>query len=198
VTMACTMPEEVLSTVTVPLICTNPLETLTTGMLKPGALLHGLVAAVAVTVGTDDRLNTVESVTGIVPPDEATITNGALLRVTVPLDSEGMLLSTTVQLLLGETMPDEIAMAEDSVTVPLESDVALLSVTVPLLSERIRYPDEAVSTVGLPLICTRPLEALTIGTVPTTLTAVLGFVTVTAVLGFVIVALTPPLLVTLA
>lgn len=37
---------------TVPLICTSPLEADKIGILKPGALDHGLVPAVAVTVCT--------------------------------------------------------------------------------------------------------------------------------------------------
>ncbi len=45
---AWTSPDE--AETTVPLICTRPDDTLTTGMLKPGADDHGLVAAVAVTL----------------------------------------------------------------------------------------------------------------------------------------------------
>ncbi len=44
---------------------------MTTGMLNPGAEDQGLVAAVAVIVPE-------VTATGIVPPDDATITNGAL------------------------------------------------------------------------------------------------------------------------
>ena len=39
-----------------PLICRNPDEALTIGILNPGALLHGFVPAVAVTVGGDDSV----------------------------------------------------------------------------------------------------------------------------------------------
>ena len=49
-------------------------------MLKLGADDHGLVAAVAVTVPLVMALRAV-------PPDEATITSGALDRVTVPDDN---------------------------------------------------------------------------------------------------------------
>lgn len=160
----------------------SPLEALTMGTLKPGALLHGLVAAVAVTVGTDDRLNTVESVTGIVPPDDATITSGALLSVTMPLESDVGLLSTTVGLL-------------DSVNTPLETFTvgALEKVTMPLL----RLVGDDSTTVGLLLSVTVPLDSERMRLV--TVTAVLIFVTVTAVvaaLGLVSVTPRPPLLVT--
>jgi hypothetical protein len=56
VPLICTSPEEALTTVGVPLIWTRPDEAETNGMLKLGALDHGFVAAVAVTVGTDDRV----------------------------------------------------------------------------------------------------------------------------------------------
>lgn len=215
--------------------------------MKPGAEDHGFVAAVAVTVGTEDRLNTVERVTGIVPPDEATITSGADESVTVPELSDVALLKVivpdvmvvavliTVQLELGVTTPDEIcttfavlsrltATPYDEVTGPNPADDmtgkracttpddALIivrfeeSVTVPLDSERTRYPDDAVSTVGFPLICTSPDDALRTVTVPEmrmgpdeiVLTCVLGFVIVTAVEGFVTLTLSPPDVVTVA
>lgn len=73
----------------VPLIWSKPLDALTNGMLNPGALLHGLVAAVAVTVWTLLSV-TVPDVRALraVPPDEATMTSGALDSVTVPDDRE--------------------------------------------------------------------------------------------------------------
>lgn len=138
-------PEEVTMAPTplepVTMACTRPEDAFTTGMLKPGALDHGLVAAVAVTVGTLDRLNTVESVTGIVPPDVATITNGALLSVTVPLLSEGMLLSTTVQLLDAiavTSWPPEVVTGPTAEEVPMMlTPGVLLKVTIPLVREPI-------------------------------------------------------------
>ena len=180
-----------MKTVTVPAIvmgpdvrvCTNPLDALTIGTLNEGADDHGFVAAVAVTVGTDDRLNTVERVTGIVPPDDATMTKGALESVTVPELSDVALLRVIV--------PDVIVVAV------LTTVQLLLGETMPLLSDLIRYPDDAVSTVGLPLICTSPLDALRTTRVPdvststgpleSVLTCVLGLVTVTAVDGLVTV-----------
>lgn len=92
------------------------------------------------TVGLLDRLKTVESVTGIVPPDVATITSGADERVTVPLESDVALLRVmtpldtfTVGALEKVTMPLLRLVGLLSTTVGL-----LLSVTVPLLSERTR------------------------------------------------------------
>lgn len=98
-------PEDAPTTVTFPLIWTRPDDA-------------------EMTVGLDDRLNTVESVTGIVPPDVATMTKGA----------------------------DE-------------------SVTVPEVKLPIWWPaDDAAITVGIPLICTSPDEALRIVTVPAIVT----------------------------
>ena len=45
---------EDMMTVAVPEICTSPEDADTMGMLKPGALDHGFVAAVAVTVGVPE------------------------------------------------------------------------------------------------------------------------------------------------
>ena len=53
VPLICMRPLDALRTVTVPLICTNPLDTETIGRLNPGALDHGFVPAVAVTVWTE-------------------------------------------------------------------------------------------------------------------------------------------------
>ena len=123
------------------------------------------------TVGLDDRLNTVESVTGIVPPDVATITKGALESVTVP-DVIVVAVLTTVQLLLGETMPLLRLVGLLSTTVGL-----LDSVTVPLDSDRIRF---VTVTAVLMLV---------------TVTAVDGLVTVTAVDGLLTATRRPPELV---
>ena len=79
----------------VPEICTNPLEALTIGRLNPGALLHGLVPAVAVTVGVpeiwtspDDALRTVTVPLICTRPDDTeiigTLNPGALDHGFVP------------------------------------------------------------------------------------------------------------------
>ena len=81
-----------------------------------------IVVAEAVTVGTDDRLKTVESVTGMVPPDVATMTKGAELSVTVPELSDVALLRVNVCTLLKVTVPDDRAAADERVTVPLDRD----------------------------------------------------------------------------
>lgn len=120
--VSCTRPLDAETMVAVPEICTNPDDTLTIGRLKLGALDHGFVAAVVVTVGTLDRLNTVERVTGIVPPDEATMTKGAELSVTVPELSDVALLKVNVWTLLSVTIPDDRAAADERVTMPLDRD----------------------------------------------------------------------------
>ena len=53
---AWTNPELALRIVAVPLIWISPEEALTMGMLKVGALDHGFVPAVAVTVCTEDMI----------------------------------------------------------------------------------------------------------------------------------------------
>ena len=176
--------------------CTNPDDAVTTvgtdDRLNIVESVTGIVPpdVATITSGADERLKTVDRVTGIVPPDDATITSGVLLSVTMPLESDVGLLSTTVGLL-------------DSVNTPLETFTvgALEKVIMPLL----RLVGELSTTVGLLLSVTVPLlsERMRFVTVTAvlmfvTVTAVEGFVTVTAVLGLAIVASTPPLLVTTA
>ncbi len=143
-----------------------------------------------------------------VPPDVATTTKGDELRVTVPdviVVADAVTVGTldrlnTVESVTGIVPPDVATItsgAELSVNVPDEMAMADERVTVPDDRDRMRNPDDAVSTVGFPLICTSPDEALRTVTVLTTFTAVVAaFVTVTAVLGLLIATNTPPEVVT--
>jgi hypothetical protein len=118
-----------------------PDEAETIGMLKPGAELHGLVPAVAVTVPE-------VTATRLVPPDDATMTSGALLRVTVP---------------------EEIAMAEDSETavVPPATNVTstppdVVTGPMPLELPTMLIAVEAVTdSVPPTMVTSRPPEVVT-------------------------------------
>lgn len=185
--------------------CTKPDDAETTVGFEESVIVPDvMVVADAVTVGVLDRLNTVERVTGIVPPDDATMTSGVELSVNVPdemaMADERVIVPevivvavlTTVQLELGDTIPLLRLVGL------LKTTVGLLDrVTVPLDRDRTRNPEDAVSTVGVPLICTSPLEADRTVTVFTTFTAVVAaFVNVTAVLGLLMATNTPPEVVT--
>ena len=118
------------------------------------------------TVGAEERLTTVDRVTGMVPPEDATMTNGAEERVTVPeLKDVALDRLTTVDRVTGIVPPDDATMtrgaedkvtvpelraaAEDRVTVPLDSDVGLDRVTIPELKagmlESVMVPDEILA-----------------------------------------------------
>jgi len=161
----------------------SPELTLTTGTLKPGALLHGLVAAVAVTVGVPDIWTNPEEAEIIGTLNPGALDQGFVPAVAVmdPL----IWISPEEAEMMGTLKPgalDQGFVAAVAVTVgvpeiwtrPLEADTI---VTVPLIWTS---PDEAETrgtlnpgallhglvaavavTVGVPLICTRPEEAET-------------------------------------
>ena len=161
----------------------SPELALTTGTLKPGALLHGLVAAVAVTVGVPDIWTNPEEAEIIGTLNPGALDQGFVPAVAVmdPL----IWISPEEAEMMGTLKPgalDQGFVAAVAVTVgvpeiwtrPLEADTI---VTVPLIWTS---PDEAETrgtlnpgallhglvaavavTVGVPLICTRPEEAET-------------------------------------
>mgnify|MGYP001578231400 CR=1 FL=1 len=110
----CTSPLEADSTVTVPLIWTRPEDTLTMGTLNPGALDHGLVAAVDVTVGV---------------PEIWTNPLDALRTVTVPLIWMRPLEAETNGRLNPGALDHGLVAAVD-VTVPLVMVTGPVAVTV--------------------------------------------------------------------
>lgn len=98
-------------------VATVPDDALTTGTLKPGALLHGLVAAVAVIVWTDDSVTIpLDSPPLIwISPDDAE-TNG-MLNPGALLHGLVAAVAVTVGTELRVTMPLDRAVAELRLTV---------------------------------------------------------------------------------
>jgi hypothetical protein len=126
----------------VPVIWINPLEALTSGMLKPGAHDHGFVAAVAVTVCTDDS--------EMIPEDA--LTNGILK---LGAEDQGFVAAVAVTVCTDdkEMIPDE---ALTIGTLKLGADdhglVAAVAVTVGTL-EKVTRPDDKLAR--------RPAEVVT-------------------------------------
>jgi hypothetical protein len=137
----------------------RPDEAETIGMLNPGAELHGLVAAVAVTVWTDDSVTVPDdSAVRNVPPDVATMTSGALLRLT-SVDAE------IVPARIVTPNPPEVvtgAMPED---VPTRLNIGVL----------LRLTAVEAEMVPATMVTFRPPEVVTVAAppeVPTMLIAV--------------------------